>query len=244
MPPKPQPTPRPARRKPLTAAEEGFVAEYVHNGGNATRAYLALHPQVSYPSAKTLAARLLTKVDLRNAVRREQRRLARQSGVHAGRVLDELSHVAFSHLGQVLDPRTWTLREHIPPEAWRAVASVQVVTTGRGRHARTAVKVRMHDKLAALDKLARHLGLYRELPPLETVLALLPPPVADPLRAELARGLPTDRPEPAGGAVDDPLPDWARPVPEAEHESDPADGLDGIGPAAGIGAADDPELAY
>jgi phage terminase small subunit len=191
----------PPRRNPLTPAEEAFVAEYLANGCHAARAYMALHPRVGAASARTLAARMLAKVNVRAAVRRGQRRLARRSGVHARRVLDEFGHVAFADIGQVLDLKTFTIRPHLPPEVRRAVAVLeQVTTTTRRGVTRTTIQVRMHDKLAALDRLCRHLGLFRELPPLEAVLALLPPAVAAAIREELARHAATAGDPPADGA--------------------------------------------
>jgi hypothetical protein len=48
-------------------------------------------------------------------------------------------------------------------------------------------KIALWDKLKALDTLCKHLGLISaELPPLEVLLARLPPPVASILRHLLA----------------------------------------------------------
>jgi len=60
----------------------------------------------------------------------------------------------------------------------------------KGTTVRQTVEVRFHSKTDALAKIARHLGLFDELPPLEMILALLPPALAVAVRAELAVVLP------------------------------------------------------
>lgn len=51
----------------IVGGDEGtllFLAEWLKNGRNATKAYLQLHPEVSYASARVLASRQLTKVNI------------------------------------------------------------------------------------------------------------------------------------------------------------------------------------
>ena len=55
----------------------------------------------------------------------------------------------------------------------------------------TPFEVTMHDKLGALDKLMRYLGLYKELLPLESLLVLLPHVIREAIRAELAEQVAT-----------------------------------------------------
>lgn len=230
-PAKKKPPPAPARGK-LTPMEWEFVAEYIRNRGNATQAYLYASDAVTYGSARTMASKLLTKVNVRNAINREHRRAARRMGMDAESALGELSALAYSHIGQVVNPRTFQVRKYIPPEVWRAIAQLEITPQGRGRPPK--VKVRMHGKPEALDKVFRHLGLYKELPPLETILALLPPTLAAQVRAELAATLPDDG-SPEGGGPSQPadaLPEWAKPDPRP----DGAGGGDGdpLGPDGAV----------
>ncbi len=222
MPPKKKP---PATAQtPLTPLEWDFVGEYVRNHGNATQAYMFVSPKVTYGSARALAAKLLAKINVKNAVAREFRRAARKRGVNAERALEEVAHLAYTHIGQVIDPKTLAVRKNIPPEVWRAIAQVETVTTGTGDCQTTRVKVRMHGKVEALDRIFRHLGLYKDLPPLETILALLPPAVAAVIRGELARALPAGGDPPGGGGDPgpDPLPEWAEPDGAGGGDGDPA----------------------
>jgi len=181
---------------PLTPQQERFVEEYLIDL-NATAAYRRAFPEAAAESARTLAARLLAKVRVRRAVARGKARLRRRFGDAQERAVRELLRLAFSDIGDVVDltdrdhPR---LKPHadIPPDARRAVQEI-----GRTRH---GVRVRMADKLAALDKVFRHLGLFRDLPPLEVLLGALPPAVAEAVRAALAAQVHGGG-DPAGGGA-------------------------------------------
>jgi phage terminase small subunit len=185
-----------AAARPLTPTDRelAFLAEYLANGRNATRAYLAVWPNASALTARTRAAKVLAKPHLRTRLRRMERELRRKVGVEAERVLAELAAVAFSDVGEVIDLASFGLRKRISPAARRAIASIKVRTDTRkhakGTTVRQTVEVRFHSKAEALEKIARHLGLFDELPPLEMVLALLPSALAEAVRAELVEVLP------------------------------------------------------
>ena len=191
-----------ANRKKTTPtdSELALLAEYQTNGWNATQAYMTVHPKANRVTARTQAAKILAKPYIRARLRRMQAEAERKAGLTAERVLSELSALAFSDLGEVIDFDSMSLRKRMPPTARRAIASVRLrkttTTNARGGKKEVqAIDLKLHSKAEALDKGARHLGLYKDLPPLETVLALLPPVMAATVRAELARAVP-----PGGGA--------------------------------------------
>lgn len=243
---------RKARTTP-TDSELAFLAEYQSNGWNATLAYMTVHPRANRVTARTQAAKVLAKPYIRARLARMHAAAERESGVEAGRVLREWAALAFSDLGHVIDFEALTLRTRIPPAARRAIAQVRVRRhrTPAG-HTSETVDVRLHSKAEALDRLSRHLGLYKDLPPLETVIALLPPALAEVLRAELARAVPPGGggggPRPGGG------PDAGRPPVGADgdggegdhrHPGEPVDPVLGdaveAGPlAAGVPGGDGP----
>lgn len=241
---------------PLTAAEWRFVAEYVNNGNNATKAMQVVNAGLTYSSARSQASRLLNKVNVKNAVARETNRAWRNRQTNADRVLGEWENLAFAHIGEVLDLDTLELRKEIPASAVRAIAQLDVNTVTHGERTVTRVKVRMHPKGEALDRISRHLGLYKDLPPLETILALLPPAIAASLREQLAAAVPAgvDPPGARGGNPADPLPEWAEPDPDGAGGGDgdpagpelpvPGDAVD-AGPVAAVvpGEPVDPDPA-
>ena len=110
-------------------------------------------------------------------------------GITRSRIVDELGAIAFANIGQVL---TWgdeiqeisegdtyfiNGKEHLAKDCITRVirqrvrvlpiatmdTSVSRVISEVSQTAKGSVKVKMHDKLAALDKLARALGMYQPI---------------------------------------------------------------------------------
>jgi phage terminase small subunit len=186
--------PRPTAETPppdgLTPSERKFIDEYLIDD-NGVRAYRAAYPGATYASARTMAARLLAKVDIKAEVDAARKAQSARTRITADRVLKELAAVAFASLHDVVDtsdpdnPRMRP-RTQIPRRAWAAVSSISRTKDG--------VRVKLFPKDAALDKLMRHLGLFKDLPALELLLNALPSPFADEVRRALARG--PDRTDP------------------------------------------------
>lgn len=80
------------------------------------------------------------------------------------KVRRELGLIAFSSIGDYFHwgPEGVILKDKtmLTPEQQAAVAEVSRSRTRTGE----TIRVKLHDKLAALDKLAGHLGMYREPP--------------------------------------------------------------------------------
>ena len=191
-----------AKKKSTTPTDRelAFLAEYQANGFNGTQAFLAIVPSSTALNAARQAAKILAKDYIRAKLRRMRAEAERKCQVNAERVLREWATLAFSDVGEVVDMETLTVRKRMAPSARRAISSVKlrkVTTTNQrgGKKEVQAVDLKLHSKTDALDKLSRHLGLYKDLPPLETVLALLPPVMAATGRTERARAVP-----PGGGA--------------------------------------------
>lgn len=205
----------PTRDDPQDDRELAFLREYLLEP-NATQAYLRAHRGVTYHTARNEAAKLLAKPCIRRRLARMRRQAERQAVTDAARVLREVGHVAFADVGDLFEedphtglprPRAWS---EVAPAARRAVASVKVKKrvvrrpgTSDLQEEVEEVEYKLASKLDALDKLARHLGLYKDLPPLEMILALLSPDLADAVRRRGAAALPNGGggggPDPAGG---------------------------------------------
>lgn len=155
-----------AARAHLTPKEELFVAAYCvrYNG---TRA--AIEAGYSEKQAATAAYELLRKPHVKAAVRRViDARKARYAQT-ADNVRTEVAYVAFSNLqdfytedGRLLSP------QELPVEVAKALQSIEEGTTsglrgrrGRKRTRELVVKVKLHDKVGALDLLARLLGIAK-----------------------------------------------------------------------------------
>jgi len=144
------------RRVPtgLTERDKRFIAEYVRalNGRQA-----AISVGYAQRGAASQARRLLAKppvadaVDKANAARSEKKRIT------ADRVIEELGRMAFSNMRDYVDwgPKGMKLRDHalLDEDQTAAVADVEPKSNGK------LARLKLYDKLAALNALARHLGM-------------------------------------------------------------------------------------
>ena len=140
----------------LRPKQARFVEEYLIDANDTRAATVAGY---SRKTAKQQGARLLTNVDVAAAI--AQARVARSERVQitADRVLEEIAAVAFAHMGQYAtwsdDKVSLTDSSEVDP---RAVAEVSQRMTRYGNN----VGIKLHDKLGALEKLGRHLGMWKD----------------------------------------------------------------------------------
>ena len=156
----------------LTAKEKEFVRQYMVDL-NATRA--AIRAGYSERSARQLGSRLLSKVDIAAEI---SRALEERCGVTQARVVDELAKVGFSDIRKVVSWRPEVVAEPVDEEGDvttkvlqsrvlmkdsaeiddDTAAAIESVSQG----AQGQLRIKMHDKPAALEKLARALGMFRD----------------------------------------------------------------------------------
>jgi phage terminase small subunit len=149
----------------LTIKQEAFAKAYLETG-NASEAYRQAYPN----STKWKPAALHVKASemLSNgkvSVRIEQLQAAAQKRheVTVDRVLAEYVKIAFVDAGDYFDwgPDGVTVRRKsdLTPEQRAVVAEVSQTVTEKGG----TIRVKLHDKLNALEKLGKHLGMFKEL---------------------------------------------------------------------------------
>jgi phage terminase small subunit len=195
----------------LSPAEQRFVAEMLIDQ-NATRAYRAVHPNVTYAAARMAASRLVAKDNIRVELKAARQAQQRRTQISADGVLKELVRIAFSDPLYLCDRDDRMLPLHrVPLATRRAIASMKVkrerVTQRVTKNGKTrttvttresVVEYRFYDKLLALSKLFDYLGLSAGLPPLEVVLSMFPADLAQSVRQALADDL-TSKSQPKAG---------------------------------------------
>jgi phage terminase small subunit len=150
---------RGAREAGLSDQVELFCREYVASGcGNAASAAVAAG--FARKSAKVTASRLLTKANVQVRICSLQAPILAKLEITAERVLNEIARIAFARIDQVL---TFGPAGVIPKDSTTLSENV-LAAVGKARQTISAdggsITMDMHDKLGALDKLARTLGLY------------------------------------------------------------------------------------
>lgn len=154
------------KRKPgrLTPKQEAFVREYLVDL-NATQA--AIRAGYSPKTAKEQGHALLKDERVAEAIAKARVESAQRAGVTAERVLAEYELIAFSRMSRVFDigDGKVALRGAIDDDAIAAIASIEqtadYIPGGDHRDPvdRVKIKVKFHNKLDALNALAKHLGI-------------------------------------------------------------------------------------
>lgn len=159
----------------LTPRQERFVQEYLKdlNGAQA-----AIRAGYSPRSAKEQASRLLTNANVADAVARAKADQLGRIGLTADRVLEEVAAVAFARLGDYaawgpgrfclqeshdVDLETGARTERFDTRAVQAVTLKEItIPTENGDIVKTEQSIKLHDKLGALERLGKHLGMFAD----------------------------------------------------------------------------------
>lgn len=187
--------PVPEADRALSDTERRFVEEWLIDRNNSA-AYRRSFPEASHRAAFAAGYQIRHRphvaAEIQAAVRAQNRRLR----LTADNVLKEIQCIAHSDIYDLFDPQTNQLRHprNIPYMTRKAVASVRVsrerrtVTTSgntRTTSVDTIIEYKFWPKNDALAKLANNLGLNTAIPPLEVLLSMLPPDMAQPVREHM-----------------------------------------------------------
>jgi len=139
----------------LTPRQRRFVEEYVTDL-NGTQA--AIRAGYSTKGARVRGTELLANRNIQKAVETAMEQRTLRTELKADDVVRRLAIVAFASVSDFI---TWTDGEVRlrPSEDIDKAKLVGVHSTTRGPH---GVTIRMHDKIRALELLAKHLGIFRE----------------------------------------------------------------------------------
>jgi phage terminase small subunit len=134
-----------------------FVWEYLKDL-NGTRAYQRVYG-CSLAAASAAASRMLRDVKVRRAIETAQGELEERTKINVQRVIEAFARIAFADITLVAE---WNRRDGVklveskdlPPDVSAGIAEVVQGKDG--------VRVKMHDKLAALNGLARYFGMLKD----------------------------------------------------------------------------------
>ena len=154
----------------LTAKQRCFVQEYLVDL-NATQA--AVRAGYSEKTAYSAGQRLLKNVEIQKNIAEAQSKRSTRTEITADRVLEELARIGFADIRKAvvwgrspLDTEADAARPNglgiFPVELMPssqmdddiAAAVSEVSLTAKG------VKIKLHDKLGALEKIGKHLGMF------------------------------------------------------------------------------------
>lgn len=150
----------------LTAKQQTFVDEYLVDL-NATQA--AIRAGYSEKTAAEIGAENLTKPNIAAAIQSAMDARSTRTEITADRVLTEIGKVAFSDIRKLFNDDGRLKHITMLDDDTAAFVSSVEIDTKRIRsgentefEAESTLKIKMWDKLAALDKLGRHLKLFTD----------------------------------------------------------------------------------
>jgi phage terminase small subunit len=149
----------------LSERQQQFVTEYLVDF-NAARA--AIRAGYRPTSARATGSRNLRRPAVRAAIAAAQAPRLAALELSAEEVLRELARVARANLLDYMRIDDKGMPDvdlaGLTRDRAAAIRDIEVESFGEGKRERRRIRFKMHDKLAALDRLARHYGLFREAP--------------------------------------------------------------------------------
>lgn len=141
----------------LTAKQARFIEEYLIDLNASAAARRAGYTE---KRANAVGYDLLTKADIQQAIQAAQRQRSASTGITAARVIKEIARIAFSDMRNVSSwgPNGVELKPSNELTDDQAAAVLEVAETSGEKS--TSRRIKLHSKIEALEKLAKHLGIY------------------------------------------------------------------------------------
>jgi len=148
--------------EPLTIKQERFAYEYVINGGNASAAYRSAYDadNMKPETINKRASELLLDGKITGRIEHIRAKARERNDIKLDRVIQEIAATAFLDPIEVFND-DWTPKtlSEIEEQARRAIVGIKKRVVA-GEVIEETIEVKLADKLAALDKLMKHLGGY------------------------------------------------------------------------------------
>ena len=145
----------------LTPKQEAFVLAYLETG-NASEAYRRAYDvsRMKPETVKRKAAEMMAHGNITATLEAEQAKIAERHSVTVDRIISEYAAIAFADAGDYFDwgRKGVAVRDkaELTPAQRRVVAEASQTVTESGG----TIRVKLHCKLTALDRLGKHLGMF------------------------------------------------------------------------------------
>jgi phage terminase small subunit len=177
----------------LKAGHEAFAQAYASNGGNAADAYRKAYPRCkSAHAAETNGSLLLRNTEVAARISEILRRGAERAEITVEQVLRELAKLGFSCIGKAVTWRNEMIRQEDEDALPTMVLlpRVQIVPTEEldkatldaiaevSQNANGSLRIKMHDKHAALVSIGKHLGMFTDIVQMKAVYGVSDKPMS------------------------------------------------------------------
>ena len=162
--------------KNLNNNQKLFCQYYVENGLNGTQAYMKAYKSCkNEESARRMASKLLTKVDIQEYIQTLQGKVEEKAIVKIEDIVNELAIIAFTDRTKI----SKSITEEIDiPEQNRKIRLPDIVLTDTDKltekekkviagykKTKNGMTVETYDKVKALELLGRYLGMFKDEKP-------------------------------------------------------------------------------
>lgn len=144
-------------QKTLTAKQARFVEEYLVDL-NASAA--ARRAGYSERVSGAIGFENLTKPEIKAAIEAAQRERSARTGITADRVIAEIAKIAFADPRKVMTWGPGGVELKDSETLTDADAAIVSEVSESISQSGSSIKVKLHSKLDALEKLAKHIGVY------------------------------------------------------------------------------------
>lgn len=147
----------------LTPKIKRFCEEYIKDL-NGTQA--AIRAGYSAKTANEQSSQLLAKLNVKDFIAKLKQELSSRNEDLAQKVIDELKKVGFSNIQDYVEEEN-EIKDltKISRDKAAAVESIKKTVTefsggGESQGSKTSIQFKLYDKISALEKLGRHLGIF------------------------------------------------------------------------------------
>ena len=143
----------------LTKQQLLFIDKLFENGFNAKQAAIAA--KYSERSAESTASRLLSIDKVQEEIERRKNKISERHEITVDDIVQEYAAIAFANISDVVDFKDGNLRvkPDIPKKKLRAIESVAMKESYSETGASSSFRIKNHNKIAALDRLAEYIGM-------------------------------------------------------------------------------------
>lgn len=157
--------------KKISDSDRAFIAEYMMNGYNATRAYIKVHPKSGYESARSSASALLTIPNIKEEIAKEfDKKVMKREEVLAR--LSDMGRATHHPFIEIDDNEGTIYFDFSSPEAKSHLHLIKKIKTqrkrrvvGKGEDGETweheYTEVELHDAKDALKLIGEHEKLFK-----------------------------------------------------------------------------------
>ncbi len=147
----------------LTAQESKFIDEYMIDM-NGSEAVMRSFKSYKKSSSFTKANDLLNKPHIKEELERRVKERSEKANITAEMVLRELAAIAFFDVRKIFDKKN-NLKNiaELDDNAGRAISAINIEVDALGNNTfSTTKKIKLNDKLRALQLVGNHIGMFKE----------------------------------------------------------------------------------